>query len=167
MSTIARGTRSEVSTREDEWLWGWDDTPGIVSVWAQPDGRAYVWRRSEAGALLREDVRFRPWLLLAQLGDVEHLGAGLQPERANGPPGALCYRELEGDGELRYLVRADDFRTLTRAVLHGATLRWGRSAQPFTQLRELGPQQVLALPPEEQYLSPLAATTFVSSASSG
>ena len=22
---------------EDEWLWGWDPTPGIVSVWALPD----------------------------------------------------------------------------------------------------------------------------------
>ncbi|MFP2926942.1 hypothetical protein ACLESO_17435, partial [Pyxidicoccus sp. 3LG] len=30
---------------EDEWLWGWDPTPGIVSVWAEPDGRAFVWRR--------------------------------------------------------------------------------------------------------------------------
>ena len=46
-------------TMEDEWLWGWDPTPGIVSVWAEADGRAYVWRRL-AGVLSREDVRFRP-----------------------------------------------------------------------------------------------------------
>jgi hypothetical protein len=23
---------------QDEWLWGWDSTPGIVSVWAEADG---------------------------------------------------------------------------------------------------------------------------------
>ena len=27
-----------VRPTEDEWLWGWDDTPGIVSVWAEADG---------------------------------------------------------------------------------------------------------------------------------
>src|SRR5437588_514027 len=44
---------------EDEWLWGWDPTPGIVSVWAEPDGRATVWRREpETKQLVREDVRF-------------------------------------------------------------------------------------------------------------
>ena len=31
---------------EDEWLWGWDDTPGIVSVWAERSGRATIWRRA-------------------------------------------------------------------------------------------------------------------------
>lgn len=47
--------------REDEWLWGWDPTPGIVSVWAEPDGRATVWRRDPAtGEPVREDERFRP-----------------------------------------------------------------------------------------------------------
>ena len=28
-----------------EWLWGWDPTPGIVSVWADAYGHATVWRR--------------------------------------------------------------------------------------------------------------------------
>ena len=55
---------------EDEWLWGWDETPGIVSVWAEGNGRASVWRRIvEDGKLVREDERFRPWLLLDRLGD--------------------------------------------------------------------------------------------------
>ena len=35
---------------EEEWLWGWDATPGIVSVWAEPDGRAWVWRRVAASS---------------------------------------------------------------------------------------------------------------------
>ena len=34
-----------MASREDEWLWGWDPTPGIVSVWADADGRVTVWRR--------------------------------------------------------------------------------------------------------------------------
>jgi len=46
---------------EDEWLGGWDPTPGIVSVWAESDGRASVWRRlAETGELVREEARFRP-----------------------------------------------------------------------------------------------------------
>jgi hypothetical protein len=32
-----------MARREDEWVWGWDSTPGIVSVWADLDGRATVW----------------------------------------------------------------------------------------------------------------------------
>jgi DNA polymerase I len=46
---------------EDEWLWGWDPTPGIVSVWAEADGRAVVWRRmADTDELVREEARFRP-----------------------------------------------------------------------------------------------------------
>src|SRR5690242_16293569 len=89
---------------EDDWLWGWDPTPRIVSVWAESDGRAVVWRRiAETGDLVREEARFRPWLLLDRLDDLRHLGARLAPERT---PGALVsYRELEGPGGLRYIVR--------------------------------------------------------------
>src|SRR3712207_7500726 len=47
-----------------------DPTPGIVSVWAEPAGRAFVWRRTPGAGLVREDVRFRPWLLLASLEDL-------------------------------------------------------------------------------------------------
>ena len=44
----------------DEWLWGWDQTPGIVSVWAGTDGQATVWRRDPVSrALLREEAAFR------------------------------------------------------------------------------------------------------------
>ena len=60
----------------DEWLWGWDPTPGIVSVWAEADGRAVVWRRlGKTGELVREEARFRPWLLLDRLDDLQHRGA--------------------------------------------------------------------------------------------
>lgn len=134
------------SAIREEWLWGWDATPGIVSVWAEGSGRATVWRRVN-GELIREQERFRPWLLLDRLDDLRHLGDRFAPgESAHA---TAWYRELEGDGALRFLVSARDARTLKAAVLQGASERLGRH---LTTLRELGQESVLALPPEEQYL---------------
>src|SRR5687767_6047225 len=142
-----------MSYAQDEWLWGWDPTPGIVSVWAEGDGRAIVWRRiPETGELVREEARFRPWLLLDRLDDLRHLDsqlgrdAGL-PAEAQGTTAAalVSYRELNGPGTLRYLVSAGDGKTLRSAVLQGATRRLGRHVG---HLRELG-ETVLVLPPEE------------------
>jgi DNA polymerase elongation subunit (family B) len=140
----------------DEWLWGWDPTPGIVSVWAESDGRAFLWRRiPDTGELVHEETRFRPWLLLDRLEDLQSLGAEVGPE---GTAGALVtYRELDGPGALRYLVRASDGRTLATAVLEGASRRLGRRINHFW---ELGKQAVLALPPEEQYLVATGRTYF-------
>jgi DNA polymerase elongation subunit (family B) len=140
---------------EDEWLWGWDPTPGIVSVWAEPDGRAHVWRRV-AGQLVRDDVRFRPWILLASLDDLAHLGPRLRPEREGPAPGRVTHRELSGPGELRHVVRADDLRTLVTAALTGASRRLGH---PVGHLRDL-PGEALVLPPEEQYLVATGRTYF-------
>ena len=112
------------------WDAGWDPTPGIVSVWADWDGRAIVWRRDPAtGVLVREDVRFKPWLLLDSLDPL-------------GPPsGHYRYRVLDGPGALRYLVHADD----------------GRRLRGF---KDLGKERVLVLPPEEQYLVATGRTYF-------
>ncbi|CAM4024579.1 DNA polymerase II [Corallococcus sp. ZKHCc1 1396] len=144
--------------KEDAWLWGWDPTPGIVSVWAEPDGRAFVWKRQPGTSVrLREDARYRPWLLLASLQDLEHLGPALQPEGARAPAGAVTFRELEGPGALRYQVSADDGRALGAAVLRGASSRLG---QRVGHLRDLGPHAVLVLPPEEQYLVATGRTYF-------
>ena len=131
---------------EEEWLSGWDPTPGIVSVWADAQGRATVWRREPTGELLREEARFRPWILLDRLDDLRHLGRRLAAE---GEPGLIHYRELKPPGELRFLVSAEDGVTLASAVLQGAGRRLGRR---LGNLRELGQEAVLALPPEEQYL---------------
>src|SRR5450432_162746 len=140
----------------DEWLWGWDPTPGIVSVWAESDGRAVVWRRlAETGELVREEARFRPWLVLDRLDDLRHLGERLG--RAGIADALVTYSELDGDGALRYLVCADDGKTLTTAVLEGATRRLGRR---IGHLRDLGKDAVLALPPEEQYLVATGRTYF-------
>ncbi|HEY0191605.1 MAG TPA: ribonuclease H-like domain-containing protein [Kofleriaceae bacterium] len=140
---------------EDEWLWGWDPTPGIVSVWAEPDGQAWVWRRD--GQLRCEHVRFRPWMVIAELADLAHLGGRLQGEAR--APGGVTYRELAGPGALRYLIRAGELRTLTAAVTHGASVRLGRTiGSAGGQLRELG--DVILLPPEEQYLVATGRTYF-------
>ncbi|MDB4970267.1 MAG: putative polymerase [Myxococcales bacterium] len=143
---------------EDEWLWGWDLTPGIVSVWAVPDGRAFVWRRLPGTrALQRDDVRFRPWLLLASLGDLEHLGARLRPDSEGEAPGRVTWQELDGEGALRFVVRAADGSALAAAVLQGASRRLGRR---IGRLRDLGPAAALELPPEEQYLVASGRTYF-------
>src|SRR5258708_5047386 len=87
---------------EDEWLWGWDATTGIVAMWADRDGTAWVWRReSGAGALLRERERFRPWLLLASLEDVAHLGSRLVPEGGPNPYPFPAREGAAGEGERR------------------------------------------------------------------
>ncbi len=132
----------------DEFLWGWDPTPGIVSVWADAGGLATVWRRRPGveGAV-REEARFRPWLLLDRLDDLAHLGDRLRPAAAGGT--GITWRELAGHGALRFLVSAPDARTLKAAILHGARQRLGSR---ISSLRDLGAESVLSLPPEEQYL---------------
>lgn len=133
---------------QHEWLWGWDATPGIVSVHATIDGRATVWRRdSRSGVLVRERARFRPWLILAHIEDLHRLGppSGAASESV----ARIRHRELDGAGALRHFVSADDGRALAAAVLKGASVRLGRRVG---HLSELGQESVLSLPPEEQYL---------------
>ncbi|MEO8564038.1 MAG: ribonuclease H-like domain-containing protein [bacterium] len=143
----------------DEWLWGWDPTPGIVSVYAELDGRVAVWRRIPgSGALVREDGRFRPWMLLASLDDLEHLGAALAHEGDSGTTGAdIRVRELDGPGALRYLVSASDGRVLHNALLRGASERLGEHVGHMGKLND---DEVLSLPPDEQYLVASGRTYF-------
>src|SRR5438094_2452582 len=139
---------TSVHHNEDEWLWGWDPTPGIVSIWAEDDGRVAVWRRLPGtGELVRERDRFRPWLLLDRLDDLLHLGDALR--RADAATAGITYRELDGPGALRFLVSADNYKTLNAAILAGASRRLGR---PVPHLKELGDDAVFVLPPDEQYL---------------
>ena len=145
-----------MARREDEWVWGWDSTPGIVSVWAEMDGRATVWRRIPGtGELVREEQRFRPWLVLDRLDDLRHLGERLGPEGCE--RALITYRELDGPGSLRYWVSVDDGRKLISAVLEGASRRLG---QRVSHLRDLGKDSMVALAPEEQYLVATGRTYF-------
>lgn len=131
-----------VSTIEDEWLWGWDPTPGIVSVWSEGDGRVHVWRRDN-GALVHEQVAFRPWILVDAIA---------RPE----PTDRISVRELAGDGELRFVARGDDMASLGAAVIRAATRRLG---EHVNHVRDLG-DSVLVLAPEEQYLVATGRTMF-------
>ena len=130
------------SAINDEWLWGWDQTPGIVSVWADGSGRAWVWRR-ERGSLHSEQVRYRPWVLV---DSIDHL------LEAN-----VSWHELEGPGALRFHVSADDGRTLTHALLAAASARFGRAV---SHIGDLDKTTILNLSPEEQYLVASGRTYF-------
>jgi DNA polymerase elongation subunit (family B) len=143
-------------TERDEWLFGWDPTPGIVSIHATSDGRALLWRRlPESGTLVYEVERFRPWLVLRYLDDLR-LGSP-DPSGPHAARAQIQHRELDGPGALRYFVTANYGRALESAVLRGASLRLGRQ---ITHLRDLGQDEVLALPPEEQYLVATGRTYF-------
>ena len=147
---------TDAETLVDAGLFGWDDTPGIVSVHATQEGRATLWRRLRGTReLIRETVRFRPWVLLAHLEDVAHLGAALGDGEASRAP--VRHRTLAGPGGLRHLVTADDGRALLRAVLAGASARVGRR---LSHLGALEDDSVLALSPEEQYLVASGRTYF-------
>ncbi|MEO7085454.1 MAG: DNA polymerase domain-containing protein [Gemmatimonadaceae bacterium] len=137
-------------------MWGWDPTPGIVSVWADASGRAVVWRRiPESGELVRENDRFRPWMLLDRLDDLAGLGDKLGVEGSQGAN--VTYRELDGPGALRFLVSSADGRALTSALLRGASKRLRRN---IGHVKELSSDSVFVIQPEEQYLVATGRTYF-------
>jgi len=131
-----------VDSLASEWLWGWDPTPGIVSVWADGSGRAWVWRRVD-GLLVSEQVRYRPWVLVDA---IDHL-----------VDADVSWHELEGPGALRFHVSAESGRALTDALLSGASARLGRVV---THLGDLDKSTLLNLSPEEQYLVASGRTYF-------
>src|SRR5262245_50989777 len=107
----------------DEALFGWDPTPGIVSVWASRTGKAWVWQRIEDRVRCMH-ASFRPWLFTTTLDDLAHLGSALQPQQDEA---VVSYRVLDGpDGSYRYLLSARDGRMLERELLAGASRRLNR-----------------------------------------
>ncbi len=129
----------------DDALFGWDPTPGIVSVWASRNGKAWVWQRIGDRVRCTRET-FRPWLFATTLDDLAHLGLALQPK----PDEAMVsYRVLDGpDGSYRYLLTARDGRLLERALLDGASRRLNRR---ITTLSALG-DTYYRVGPVEQYL---------------
>lgn len=140
-----------------EWVWGWDTKPGIVSVWAEPEGRAHVWRRMGRDTpLIHEVATYRPWALLPAIDDLEHLGARLAPAQDD-PAAPFTFTRLDGPGALRYLVAARDARALEAAILAGASRRLGRTV---SRMAELDAEDALWLPLDEQYLVASGRTCF-------
>ena len=148
-SSDAPNTQSD--NPQDERLFGWDATPGIVSVWANREGRAMIWRR-EGDRVICETERFRPWLFATTLADLKHLGQTLLPVSAPGGENAIIsYRELDSPdstGSYRFLLSARDGRALERALLTGASQRLGRT---ITSLNDLE-ADYYQVGPVEQYL---------------
>jgi len=136
----------ETQQREDEYLFGWNDTAGIVSVWANRVGRAVVWRR-EGERVTRSEERFRPWLFATSLDDLAHLGEALTSTGAKQP--GITYRELDGpEHSFRYLLSALDGQLLERELLHGASRRLNRRVASINDLQD----DYYRVGPVEQYL---------------
>ncbi|HEU4409158.1 MAG TPA: DNA polymerase domain-containing protein [Polyangiaceae bacterium] len=135
----------------DEVLFGWDDTPGIVSVWADRDGSAFVWRR-ERGALVVARERFEAWALAASPRDWEAARAA----RAPGHDAVRCDELAGPEGSYRYRLSAPSARRLEAFVTAGAARRLGR---PVASLRELG-DAYYEQGPAEQYLSATGRAYF-------
>ncbi|MBV9228253.1 MAG: ribonuclease H-like domain-containing protein [Chloroflexi bacterium] len=122
---------------EDEYLFGWNPKPGIVSVWAYRDGRAIIWLRQGEQVICTQE-HYLPWLFATSLDDVTYLGAALQPfHDPKAARATVRYRKLDGpESSYRYLLFAQNMRALERAVLTGASKRLGRSVNNLSELDE-------------------------------
>jgi len=144
------GSESQVH-HEDGYLFGWDETPAIVSVWANREGKAVIWQRSAAG-VTRSTAQFRPWLFAATLDDVSHSGVSLAispPDSTSQERGGITYHEHDGSpGTYRYLLSAPDGRALEREIARGASRRLGRQINTINELEDT----YYRVGPVEQYL---------------
>ncbi len=121
-------------------LFGWDPTPGIVSVWAEREGQAIIWQRDGASVRATRE-RFRPWLFATTLADLEPPGPSAQ--------GAdVTHQVLEGSvGSYRFLLSAKSGRALEDSLCAGASRRLGRA---ITSLGEV--EDYYRVGPVEQFL---------------
>src|SRR5438067_9782229 len=139
--------QEELQTSEN--LFGWDETAGIVSVWASRAGKALVWRRIGEQVVCEEE-QFRPWLFARILTDLEHLGSRVQPTTSvDAGTAPITFRELDGPPDAyRYLLSARDGRMLEQALCTGASRRLGRKVTNLNDLQET----YYRVGPVEQYL---------------
>src|SRR6266566_9814496 len=160
MYLFASTTSDKMPARSnDEWVFGWDPMPGIVSVWASRDGRAVVWRREGQHVLCVKEL-FRPWLFATTSTDLAHLGSACiaSSTELNRDTSLISYRVLDGpDGAYRYLLSARDGRFLERALLKGASQRLGRQIKNLGELATTYYQ----VGPVEQYLMQTGRVYFL------
>jgi len=149
----------QLSHSKDEWVFGWNPLPGIVSVWASRDGRAVVWRREGERILCVKEL-FRPWLFATTSADLAHLGPACiaSSTELNRDTSLISYRLLDGpDGAYRYLLSARDGRFLERVLLKGASQRLGRQIKNLGELATTYYQ----VGPVEQYLMQTGRVYFL------
>jgi DNA polymerase elongation subunit (family B) len=134
---------------EDEYVFGWDPLPGIVSVWANREGKALLWQR-QGTEVVCSKAFFRPWLFATTLADLEHLGRNLLSSSSlleHSP--RITYRELDGPpGSYRFLLSAPSGQLLERELVRGASRRLQRRVSSINDL----PQCYYRVGPVEQYL---------------
>ncbi|MFL5629148.1 MAG: DNA polymerase domain-containing protein [Ktedonobacteraceae bacterium] len=125
--------------------------PGIVSVWAQRDGRAVVWRREGERVLCVKET-FRPWLFATTLDDLAHLVSASTASSSTElgmDTSPISYHTLDGPpGSYRYLLTSRDGHLLERTLLTGASRRLGRRVNGLGELSDIYYQ----VGPVEQYL---------------
>lgn len=141
---MSRTASKDLSSRAEPWLFGWNPTPGIVSVWAERSGKALVWRRLNDSIICQQE-NYRPWLFAAHLDDLKASGIKLHHGDSSA---AFSYQELPGPSpSLKYLISARDGRALEQRLLANASQRLGRH---LTNLNVLDDYYQVA--PVEQYL---------------
>ncbi|HEX2913314.1 MAG TPA: DNA polymerase domain-containing protein [Chloroflexia bacterium] len=147
-------TPSGNATHKDEWLFGWDQTPGIVSVWADRTGKVLLWQRLPGQEKVScQRGSYRPWLFATSLDDLAHLGSGLVEaslDKAFQENLPFSYQILAGpEGRsFCYLLSASNGQALEREILKGAQARLGKE---LTGLRDLD-SDYYRVGPVEQYL---------------
>lgn len=113
----------------DPRLFGHDPLPGIVSVYANLAGQAWVWRR-EGEQVHCEQARFCSWVFARDLEDAQGL-----PLSWDDPAAPFHVQERRGPpGSLKYLLTATDGQELRRRLLAGASRRL---KQPVTSFHDL------------------------------
>ncbi len=140
----------ETTHQTKAWVFGWDTTPGIVSLWTGSGGEVLVWRR-ENGALKLEHDRYRPWIFAEHLKHLSHLGNALQHDSSDGE---FAFQKLRGNGAYQYLITARDSRMLRGAILEGAK-QAGLTANNINDL-----EGYYSVGAAEQYLMQTGRTFF-------
>ena len=144
--------------QREEWLWGWDPTPGIVSVWATDRGVA---------DRLATTPRYRR--ARSRDGSLSPLAALRPPRRSRAPRRRTrARRHDERTPSSPTASSRDRARCASccpppigrRSPTPSCAARPSGSARRIEHVRDLDGRSILALPPDEQYLVATGRTYF-------